>query len=476
MPETAGTTEVFTPERLGSPEFREDYGVRYAYAAGSMFRAISSVELVMRMARAGLLAFFGAGGLSLETVEEALVTLRGRLGGTHAFGVNLLCNPDRSAREEATVSLLLRHDVRHIEAAGVTRVTPSLVRFRFNGAHRDEAGDAVAVRHVMAKVSRLDIATGLLGPPPAEMVDALVAKGELTAQEAEAARVLPVVSDLCAEGDSGGHTDRRNPLVLLQEFRRLREEAMARHGYAKRVRVGCAGGLGTPEAAAAAFVAGADFVVTGSVNQCTPEAGTSDAVKDLLADLGSEDTAFASSPELFELGAQVQVVRRNTAFAPRANRLHQLYRGHDSLEAIDARSAQVVQERWFGKSFDEVWEETRAHISTSRPHELERAERSPRHRMALVFGWWFARTTRSAVEGDLAGAAEFQIHCGPAMGTFNRYVAGSPLKDWRRRHVDTVAEILMSGAAEVLSDRVAHLRSPAVPVKRNSLEVSGEYD
>jgi trans-AT polyketide synthase/acyltransferase/oxidoreductase domain-containing protein len=469
-------TEAFAPELLGSPGFREDYGVRYAYAAGSMFRGISSVELVSRMARARLLAFFGAGGLPLETVEEALIALRRRLGDRHAFGVNLLCNPDRAEREEATVSLLLRHDVRHVEAAGVTRVTPSLVRFRFSGAGRDEAGRAVALRNVIAKVSRLDVAGDLLAPPPAGMVDAMAARGELTPQEAEAARALPVVSDLCAEADSGGHTDRRNPHVLLPEFRRLRDGAMARHGYAKPIRVGCAGGLGTPEAVAAAFVAGADFVVTGSVNQCTPQAGTSDAVKDLLTRLGSEDTTYASSPELFELGAQVQVVRRSTVFAPRANRLHQLYRGHDSLEAIDPRHARVVQESWFGKSFEDVWEETRAHIATNRPHDVERAERNPRHRMALVFGWWFARTSRSAVEGDAAGAAEYQIHCGPALGTFNRHVAGSPLEDWRRRDVDAVADVLMRGAAGVLGERLAQFLVPAVSASRNGGEAGREHD
>ena len=49
---------------------------------------------------------------------------------------------------------------------------------------------------------------------------------------------------------------------------------MARYRYTKAIRVGAAGGIGTPEAAAAAFVLGADFILTGSINQCTVEAGT----------------------------------------------------------------------------------------------------------------------------------------------------------------------------------------------------------
>jgi trans-AT polyketide synthase, acyltransferase and oxidoreductase domains len=39
--------------------------------------------------------------------------------------------------------------------------------------------------------------------------------------------------------------------------------------------IGLAGGMGTPFAVAAAFVMGADYVLTGSVNQACVEAGTS---------------------------------------------------------------------------------------------------------------------------------------------------------------------------------------------------------
>ena len=59
------------------------------------------------------------------------------------------------------------------------------------------------------------------------------------------------------------------------------------------IRVGAAGGIGAPEAAAAAFVMGADFVLTGSINQCTVEAGMSDAVKDLLLEINVQDTGYA---------------------------------------------------------------------------------------------------------------------------------------------------------------------------------------
>ena len=50
-------------ETLGSQAFRDTYGVRLAYVAGSMYKGIASRELVVRMGRAGLLGFFGTGGV-----------------------------------------------------------------------------------------------------------------------------------------------------------------------------------------------------------------------------------------------------------------------------------------------------------------------------------------------------------------------------------------------------------------------------
>ena len=68
------------PESIGSAEFRDEYGIRYAYLAGAMYRGIASVPLVVRMARAGLMGFFGAGGLSTEEVDGAIRAIRAELG------------------------------------------------------------------------------------------------------------------------------------------------------------------------------------------------------------------------------------------------------------------------------------------------------------------------------------------------------------------------------------------------------------
>ncbi|MFJ7228736.1 ACP S-malonyltransferase [Streptomyces tendae] len=456
-PPAAGPTGV-APERLGSAAFRADYGVRYAYLAGSMYKGIASTELVARMARAGLLGYFGTGGLRTERIEAAIATLRAELGPDGRFGMNLLHALHDPPLEEATVRLFLRHRVRFVEASGFTQPTRALVLYRLSGAHRDGTGRAVAPNRLLAKVSRPEVATAFMEPPPETLVRGLLAEGLLTAAEAEAGRALPLAGEVCAEADSAGHTDAAAAYTLMPATTGLRDRIVAERGYPDGIRVGAAGGLGAPESLAAAFVLGADFVVTGSVNQCTPQAGTSEAVKDLLARADVQDTGYAPAGDMFEIGARVQVLRRGTLFAARANKLYQVYRQYDGLEAIDAKLRRTIEDGWFHRELEQVWKETREYyLRAGRPQEVERAEQDPGHRMALVFRWYFVHSTRTAMRGDPAERVNYQIHTGPAIGAFNRFAAGTALADWRNRHVDAVAEALMAGAARVLQDRFSSL-------------------
>ncbi|MFD5362242.1 ACP S-malonyltransferase [Streptomyces tendae] len=456
-PDAGGPAGV-APERLGSAAFRADYGVRYAYLAGSMYKGIASTELVARMARAGLLGYFGTGGLRTERIEAAIATLRAELGPDGGFGMNLLHALHDPPLEEATVRLFLRHRVRFVEASGFTQPTRALVLYRLSGAHRDGIGRAVAPNRLLAKVSRPEVATAFMEPAPEALVRGLLADGLLTAAEAEAGRALPLAGEVCAEADSAGHTDAAVAYTLMPATTGLRDRIVAERGYPDGIRVGAAGGLGAPESLAAAFVLGADFVVTGSVNQCTPQAGTSDAVKDLLAQADVQDTGYAPAGDMFEIGARVQVLRRGTLFAARANKLYQAYRQYDGLEAIDAKLRRTIEDGWFHRELEQVWKETREYyLRVGRPQEVERAEQDPRHRMALVFRWYFVHSTRMAMHGDPAERVNYQIHTGPAIGAFNRFAAGTALADWRNRHVDAVAEALMAGAARVLQDRFSSL-------------------
>jgi trans-AT polyketide synthase/acyltransferase/oxidoreductase domain-containing protein len=445
------------PERMGSAEFRRDYGIRYAYVAGAMYHGIASTDLVIRMGQAGLMGFFGAGGLVLSEIEQALAVLRGALGPEGRYGMNLLCTLDNPELEQSITDLYLRNGVRYVEAAAYPKITAQLVQYRFSGAHRDALGRPVAVNHVLAKVSRPEVAAAFMRPPPEALLTRLVAGHRLSPEEAQAAARLPISDDICVEADSGGHTDGGAALTLVPSILRLRDEVASQCGYPGRIRVGAAGGLGAPEALAAAFVLGADFVVTGSVNQCSPQAGTSEAVKDLLATLDVQDTAYAPAGDMFELGARVQVARKGTLFAARANKLYQVYRQYGSLDEIDDATRTTIERDYFGRSFDEIWKETATYLEERHPQTLARAERDPRRKAALVLRWYFRHTTDAAIRGNADERVNYQIHCGPAMGAFNNWVRGTDLEDWRARHVDVIADRLMTAAAQYLRQRISSL-------------------
>lgn len=461
LPERTATGFRIDPERLGSAAFRRDHGLRYAYVAGSMYKGIASRELVLRMAEARLLGYLGTGGLTPRRVEDDIAWLQARLPDGAAWGMNLLAGAFDPRPEEALVELFLARGVRRVEAAAYTQVTAPLARYRLAGLSRGADGRPVAANKVLAKVSRPEVAEKFLAPAPERLVAELLASGRITAGQAELARQVPMADELCVEADSGGHTDQGVAFALLPAILLQRDAAAARLPGAGAVRVGAAGGIGAPGAVAAAFVLGADFVLTGSVNQCSVEAGISEAAKDLLQQAGVQDTAIAPAGDLFEQGAKVRVLRKGLLFAARAGKLYDLWRFHGSLEELDEKTRGQIENSYFKRSLEEVWAETRAHFAERDPAVLERAERDPKAKMALVFKWYFVHSARLARSGAAEQRVDYQIHCGPALGAFNEWVRGGPLEDWRARHVDEIAERLMQGAARLLEQRLATVAGPA---------------
>ncbi|MGY0063717.1 ACP S-malonyltransferase [Streptomyces sp. LZ34] len=450
-PAAAGRFAVSAAD-LGSAGFKRDYGLRYACVIGGMYRGIASREMIAAVGRAGMLGFLGTAGQPAERVEADIRYLKQHLADGQPFGMNLVHDPGHPEREDTLVDLYLKHDVRTVEASAFITMTPAVIRYRLTGLRRDSAGQVVPRNRVIAKVSRPEVAKAFLSPAPARLVDQLLDQGRITAAEAELSRELPVADDLCLEADSGGHTDQGVALTLMPAMRRLRDDMTAQHGYHRRARLGAAGGIGTPDAAAACFLMGADFLTTGSINQCTVEAGTSERVKDLLQDINIQDTGYAPAGDMFEYGARVQVLKKGVLFPARANKLYELYKRYESLEQIDAATAGQIQTRYFKKSFGEVYAEVRAHHP---PQGIEKAERDPKHKMALVFKWYFSHSTRQALSGSDEGRVDFQVHCGPALGAFNQWVKGTEFENWRRRHVAEINYRILEEAAVLMGRKLA---------------------
>ena len=445
---------------LGSEVFRRRFGLKYAYMAGAMYRGVASAELVIKMAQAGLLSFFGAGGLSPGKIETSIVRIQAELSAGQPYGMNLLANYEYPAQEEAVVDLYLKYGIGNIEAAAFMQMTPALIKFRLRGLRVDAQGDIVCDHRIVAKVSRPEVAQAFMSPPPIAIVEKLLERQLISPQQAEWSQKIPVSHDICVEADSGGHTDGGIAAVMLPPLLQLRDEMQRTHGYLEPICMGLAGGIGGPEAAAAALLLGADFVATGSINQCTVEAGMSPDGKSMLQEMDIQDTEYAPAGDMFEIGAQVQVMKKSVFFPARANKLLSLYRHYDSLDDIPARARKQLESTFFKKTFEEIWHETANYFrSVNLEHEVAKAEANGKHKMALVFRWYFAYCTRIAMEGKGDDRVNYQIQTGPALGSFNRWVKGTELEPWTKRHVDRIAIKIMDATAEHLTRSFARFFS-----------------
>jgi PfaD family protein len=427
-----------------------------------MARGIATTRMVMTMARAEMLGIFGAAGLDLDSIERAVDELSGALGSRYPWGVNLIFSPAEPALEEHTAELLLRRGVRIISASAYLDMTLPLARCAAAGLRLDPAGRIVRPVQIFAKVSRPEVAEKFMSPPPAGLLAALVARGQLTGDEARLAAMVPVAEDVTVEADSGGHTDNQPLGAMLPAILALRDAVTARYGYRCRIRVGAAGGLGSPQALAGAFALGAAYVLTGSVNQLAVESGVSDDARALLAQADLADVMMAPAADMFEMDVQVQVLRRGTMFGPRARRLHEVYRSYPSIEAIPAPLRATLERDVLHASLDEIWTQTRQFWQQRDRSQLARAEQDGKHRMALIFRWYLGSSSRWAVEGDTTRRTDYQLWAGPAVGAFNRWTAGSFLAEARERSVTQIALNLLEGAAIVT--RAHQARTYGVPV------------
>ena len=454
-----GYAPAIHPKNLGDPQFKKTHNLRYAYVVGAMANGITSVEMVAEAGRSGMIGFFGAAGLLTHQIEKAIDLLQNRME-SRSFGMNLIHNPTDPELESATVDLYIRRGIKLISASAYLDLSLPLVYYRVNGIHRDNNGTVICPGKVVAKVSRVEVARKFLSPPPQKFLKLLVEKNLITSKQAALSAEIPMADNLTAEADSGGHTDNQPALTLLPTMLALRDDITTKFDYAAPVGIGLAGGIATPDSTAAAFAMGAAFVLTGSINQACVEAGTSDTVRQMLAEAEQADVAMAPSADMFELGVKVQVLKRGTMFALRAAKLYDLYSRYGSYAEIPANQRNILQRDFFRCSFREEWEKTKHFFAQRDPKQIESAENNPKHKMALVFRSYLGQSSTWANSGDPSRKIDYQIWCGPSMGVFNQWVKGTFLENRENRKIATVAMNLMFGAA--VATRVNWLRQQGI--------------
>lgn len=454
---SAQSGSAITPITLGSEAFKQAYNTRLAYIAGGMANAVASKDLVVKMAKARLLSFFGTEGLSLADIASSIEFIQENIDANQPYGMNLLCSLTVPEREMKMVDLFIKYGVKHVEASSYPQLTPAIVKYRLTGVSLDSTGRPKAKNNIIAKVSRSEVAEAFLSPAPEWIVNALLQQGLITKQEAEYARLIPVADDICVQSDCGGSTNMAVVTTLFPAVMHLRDVLCNKYNYPELVRVGAGGGIGTPFAAASVFMLGADFILTGSINQCTVESGASHLVKDMLHDIDVQHTAYAPASDMFELGSKVQVLSRGVFFPSRANKLYELWKHYDSFDAIDSKTRKQIEEKYFKCSFDDAFVKARDTYINTAPELIRKAESNPKQMMSMVFKWYLHHSMHAAISGDAADKVNYQVYCGPALGAFNQWVKGTDIESWRNRYVDKIADKLMSSTAEFLNYRIKML-------------------
>jgi trans-AT polyketide synthase, acyltransferase and oxidoreductase domains len=449
-------------QQLGDPNFLDFHNVKYAYTAGAMAHGIASEELVIALGKEKILSSFGAGGLSLDRVEAAINRIQQALPqGPYAF--NLLHSPSDPVVERGVIDLYLKYQVRTIEASAFLDLTENIVYYRVAGLGLNAANQIEIKNKVIAKISRREVATKFLQPAPFKILKNLVQQGLISELQATLAAKIPMADDITVEADSGGHTDNRPLVCLLPSILELRDQIQGQYGYERPVRIGVAGGIATPQSALAAFMMGAAYVVTGSINQSCIEAGTSQYTKQLLAQAEMADVMMAPAADMFEMGVKLQVLKRGTLFPLRAQKLFDLYKNYDSIEDIPFAEREKLEKQVFKTNLDVIWQETVNYLSQRNPDKLHKAANNPKLKMALIFRWYLGLSSRWSNSGEKGREIDYQIWCGPAMGSFNNWIKGSYLADLNNRRVLDVANQIMTGVVFLYRMQVLKIQGLEMP-------------
>lgn len=430
-------------DKLGDASFKQDYGIKYAYYAGGMANAISSVEMAIALGKAGFMGSYGAGGMSISEIEKAIDKLNSVKKGM-PYLINYLSSANSPSRELELVKMFIYKGVTAVEASAFIELSAALIYYKVSGLKRLPSGKIECTRKIIAKLSREEVAVKFMSPAPHGMIKVLLNEKLITPDQANMAEKIPVADDITVEADSGGHTDNRPLVSLFPAIVSLRDKIQQK--YIKKSRIGAAGGISTPESALAAFQMGAAYVVTGSVNQSCVEAGTSAYVKEVLSTVTMPDVVMAPCADLFELGTKVQVIKKGTMYPMIAQKLYDFYTKYKSIDDLTENEKKRLEKTYFKCSIDKVWEDVQ-NFFKSDPKQLALAEKNGKVKMAMLFRWYLGNSSKWAIDGLSERKMDMQIWCGQSMGAFNNWCKGTELENPKNRNVSHVAQLIMDGAA-----------------------------
>ena len=449
---------------LGNKNFQEVHGVKYSYCVAPFEREVCSPKLVAELAQQGILGFCPVEYMDTHQVNETLTKLRSLSNGK-PYGVGYKYHPHHPDLEEHMLELFVSADVPRLFLSHYVQATKAMVHYRLTGLTANDKGVPQPKHQLFIRVPHTGLAEYFAQPAPQDLIDALVTEGRLTEEEGLLGSKLPLSQDIIVDGDvsrTGGKQD------IVSLFPALRHSLRrAKIGRSVEVRVGVAGELATPEAINAAFKMGADFVVTGSVNGLTIEAGGSQARKELLAKAKPEDFVSAPSFEYLDADYRVRVTKFGTMFATKANRMEELYRATDSLDGLTHEGLKFLEQKVFQCSLVEAYDKAEPFLRQWWPNLVEQATTSPKVRASLLLKWFLFESNQWAIDGVQGRQMDYQVRGDGAVGSFNLWRENTEFNDISKISVVQLALNLLKGAAVI--SRMQVLKEHGVPVPKEAI-------
>ena len=127
--------------------------------------------------------------------------------------------------------------------------------------------------------------------------------------------------------------------------------------------------------------------------------------------------------------------------------LHELERHMPFHFSILHKQREKLEKQVFKRSLDDIWAETIKFFEERDPEQIVRANNNPKRKMALIFRWYLGLSSRWSNVGEVGREMDFQIWCGPAIGSFNEWTKGTYMAEPEKRRVVDVGLHLLKGAA-----------------------------
>jgi PfaD family protein len=166
---------------------------------------------------------------------------------------------------------------------------------------------------------------------------------------------------------------------------------------------------------------------------------------------------------MFEMGVKVQVLKRGTMFAMRAQKLSELYTRYGSWEDVPQPEREKIEKTVFKRDFESIWSDTVKFFMERDPRQVERGNANPKDKMALVFRWYLGLSSRWSVAGEKDREMDYQIWTGPSMGAFNYWVKSTYLEAPQNRLVADVAMHILHGCAFLYRLRLLEMQGVVFP-------------